>query len=590
MLLTSGSNLIIQDSGNLQVAGDASVSGALFVSGNIYQTGSFYTQGSIILSGSINIGNSLTGDTINFGGEVNSDILPTTGATYNLGSSGKTWNEVRAEYYYGDGSHLTNISLTGITGLNKIVDGAVSASILEVGGFQVNTNGAFTGSLNVSNTIYVGGTTSQIYQNGAFYIQDTTNGVQLSGGNSSYFEINNNGHSKLYSNDNGLEIEVSGIGALSLWSNYGNVNISSYNGSQLNLNNDNGEGDVNIGHGSNNLNIESNTYINTNKSLYVNNLLDNSDNLNYLQLYGSNTNNGYWWESGNGRDTTLLNNENGNNLNILQTNNGKVNIDAPSVNIHTTNGVNVTGSLVVSDGSGLFNSSLIANNSNLTLDNGSNIEMNAGHVYFHNGCGDIFYNTGTNDLTFYNDCGNLRLDNDTHTNHNIYIENNHYLYTNEIYGYNNGDLNMGADGSVYIYSDNNRWIELSTPNAEGGTNYSYVTNDGVSFTTYDTTSGLTHKVLLDNTGSLNLENVKVGITGSLDVSGSFNSYGVTHIHNDLYVSGNLSILGSGSVVHISSSQVDIGTNIINLNTYAPFERFAGIAVYDSGSNVGVTGS
>jgi hypothetical protein len=118
----------------------------------------------------------------------------------------------------------------------------------------------------------------------------------------------------------------------------------------------------------------------------------------------------------------------------------------------------------------------------------------------------------------------------------------------------------------------------------------YVTNDGVSFTTYDTTSNLTHKVLLDNTGSLNLENVKVGITGSLDISGSFNSYGVTHIHNDLYVSGNLSILGSGSVVHISSSQVDIGTNIINLNTYAPFERFAGISVYDSGSNAGVTGS
>ena len=66
----------------------------LYVSGNIYQTGSFYTQGDIVLSGSINIGNSLTGDTINFGGEVNSHIIPTTNNTYDLGSLDFQWKDI----------------------------------------------------------------------------------------------------------------------------------------------------------------------------------------------------------------------------------------------------------------------------------------------------------------------------------------------------------------------------------------------------------------------------------------------------------------------------------------------------------------
>jgi hypothetical protein len=247
--------------------------------------------------------------------------------------------------------------------------------------------------------------------------------------------------------------------------------------------------------------------------------------------------------------------------------------------------------MIVSDASGVFNSSLIAYNSDLTLDGGSNIQMNNGaHLYFNNGCGDIYYNTGNDELTLYNDCGDIRFSNATRTIYNMYFEDGNTLYTNNVYGYNNGHLDLGTNGNLLLHSDSNRYVEITTQNAEDGNNYVIVQNTDVQFSTYDYTSGKTHKVLLDNTGSLRFENVSLGITGSLDVSGSLDVYGQTHIHNDLYVSGNLSILGSGSVVHISSSQIDIGTNIINLNTYAPFERFAGISVYDSGSNAGVTGS
>lgn len=93
-----------------QLNGDLRLDGDLFITGNTYQTGSHYLTGDVILSGSINIGDNLTGDTINFGGEVNSHILPTTGATYDLGQSGKTWNNVWAE-----NAHFTNISIGDIT-------------------------------------------------------------------------------------------------------------------------------------------------------------------------------------------------------------------------------------------------------------------------------------------------------------------------------------------------------------------------------------------------------------------------------------------------------------------------------------------
>jgi hypothetical protein len=49
------------------------------------------------------------------------------------------------------------------------------------------------------------------------------------------------------------------------------------------------------------------------------------------------------------------------------------------------------------------------------------------------------------------------------------------------------------------------------------------------------------------------------------------------------------VFGTQSVAYISSSQLNIGTNIITVNTDTPSIRFGGLAVYDSGST-GLTGS
>jgi hypothetical protein len=58
---------------------------------------------------------------------------------------------------------------------------------------------------------------------------------------------------------------------------------------------------------------------------------------------------------------------------------------------------------------------------------------------------------------------------------------------------------------------------------------------------------------------------------------------------DLFVSGNLQVLGSSTSVNIQSQNVEIGDNIILVNAYSPFQRYAGISGYDSGS-VGQSGS
>ena len=77
-------------------------------------------------------------------------------------------------------------------------------------------------------------------------------------------------------------------------------------------------------------------------------------------------------------------------------------------------------------------------------------------------------------------------------------------------------------------------------------------------------------------------------------SASIYTDGGLRVTRDAYVSGtifvnNLSVFGTQSINYITSSQLNISTNIISVNTDTPFVRFGGLSVYDSGST-GLTGS
>lgn len=104
---------------------------------------------------------------------------------------------------------------------------------------------------------------------------------------------------------------------------------------------------------------------------------------------------------------------------------------------------------------------------------------------------------------------------------------------------------------------------------------------------------VTHGDLLMRSGSVweNTKNLygEYQITGSLGISGSQELRGDQIISGSVYITKDLVVLGTSSMQNVSASSVDIGTNIINLNTFAPGIRYGGVNVFDSGSS-GLSGS
>jgi len=118
-------------------------------------------------------------------------------------------------------------------------------------------------------------------------------------------------------------------------------------------------------------------------------------------------------------------------------------------------------------------------------------------------------------------------------------------------------------------------------------------------------SNITRLTNLENrTGSYATTGSNTFVGGAY-FSSSFNPTGFTttaslytdgglRVTRDAYISGtlylnNVTVFGTQSIAYISSSQLNIGTNIITVNTDTPSVRFGGLAVYDSGST-GLTGS
>jgi hypothetical protein len=80
------------------------------------------------------------------------------------------------------------------------------------------------------------------------------------------------------------------------------------------------------------------------------------------------------------------------------------------------------------------------------------------------------------------------------------------------------------------------------------------------------------------------------ITGyGFSTTGSNAFIGTQTITGSLYISSDLVVQGSSSLQNITASAVNIGANIVNLNTANPAIRFAGLSIFDSGS-IGGSGS
>ena len=98
---------------------------------NLYLSGNATIDGNITLGGNITIGDA-TSDTIAFGGEITSDIIPATSNTYDLGSSAKKLAEVHATSLFGAINATNNVVSSSAATANvemTVSNGVVSAEL-----------------------------------------------------------------------------------------------------------------------------------------------------------------------------------------------------------------------------------------------------------------------------------------------------------------------------------------------------------------------------------------------------------------------------------------------------------------------------
>ena len=108
-------------------------------------SGNANIDGNIVLGGNITIGDA-SSDTVSFGGEVASDIIPSANNTYDLGSSTDKFAEVHATSLFG-ALNSTNGVISGSSQLDGTTIGSTANS---------SFIGTFTGTANANNGVISG--------------------------------------------------------------------------------------------------------------------------------------------------------------------------------------------------------------------------------------------------------------------------------------------------------------------------------------------------------------------------------------------------------------------------------------------------
>jgi hypothetical protein len=139
------------------------------------------------------------------------------------------------------------------------------------------------------------------------------------------------------------------------------------------------------------------------------------------------------------------------------------------------------------------------------------------------------------------------------------------------------DLNDGRDFRIYNTAPSDIHIKGNASYSFFGDDTNYLKiDDGAQTVTIVGVNGVNISSSLTVTGTTTIH-------GNETVNGILTVTGNTQLGGNLYISGTLEVLGSATEVHIQSQVVELDDNIIRLNAYSPFERYAGFEVMDSGS-------
>ena len=160
-----GAFTVANTSGNVSTSGTLGVTGisnlGIISGSNLDLTGNANIQGNITLGGNITIGDA-SSDTIAFGGDITTNIIPNANGTLDLGTSSDKFRNVYATTLYGDGSNLTGVTsytnTDNTTHLNSlgVISGSSQVDAATVTNFDANvlayqqTLGVISGSSQVN--------------------------------------------------------------------------------------------------------------------------------------------------------------------------------------------------------------------------------------------------------------------------------------------------------------------------------------------------------------------------------------------------------------------------------------------------------
>jgi hypothetical protein len=534
----TGSNAYVTNltGGTLTVTGTTNLGGNLNISGNIIQTGSIDLTGDITLGGNITIGNQTT-DIIQFGGEVSSSILPIIHNAFDLGSADKNWRDL----------HVSGTAYVDTLQANQV-------NFSDLGILQ---------DLSVSGNTYLGNGGDFTIVSGSLYNDQLTNNRVIIAGVNGVLEDDANftfDGTTLKVGDGDFEVDV-----LS-----GDTRLS---GSLLVKNTATVSGSVSVD-GHINLTNEAQIRITDDTLNTIYGFYDGSNILGpYYQMFGA--------------DYTNAAQRGGAEFVFDSTNGGQ-----GGFNIAEFNGSTWLRKLFV-DASGLAVTGTTTLNGNLIVTGTTEAKDAVG-------IGSTLDVTGSATLK-----DTLEVKGATGLNSSLDVTGSVILKdTLEVKGATGLNSTLDVTGSAQFKSTINvdgiatvssSVVEDLTQNRIVGVgagsslvDYSGLTYDG---TTLKVGGG---QFEVDNadgdirtSGSLTAN----GFTsnGDLTVNGVLTVTGNTQLQANLYVSGNLEVLGTATNVSLQSSTVEIGDNIILVNAYSPFQQYAGLAAYDSGSG-GTSGS
>jgi cytoskeletal protein CcmA (bactofilin family) len=520
---------------NVRVTSDMSVGGKVVVDGdisgsNLNLTGNATIDGNIVLKGNISIGDQTT-DLVTFGADVSSSILPDVHNAFDLGSSEKNWR---------------NLHVSGTAYVNQLNLNSIQLTNLDLPGY-----------LNVTGATTLGGTT-------------IVNADFTANGSNSTLTANYGGNNIELVTYNGATIDLNGpttINGNTVLTGSVKVTGSIYN-DQLTDNRvliagPNGriedsqyftydEVTLKVGTGTGNFEVGvSGGDIRTSGSLLVKSGTTITGSLNVtgsVNLKGNTTitgslegqdSNSNWSIVGNGFGETYIQSTTGNMM--LRATTGEVTVKTGNFRVETN--AKVDGTLQVSGSTSLTGSLIVSNSVDIKGDTKMTGSLNVTNI---KGTGSVYLQPNQADARYF-----------------------------EIYNTAASDVHIKSSNGLSFFGDDTNYLKIDD-------NAQTVTIVGVN--------GVSVSSSLNVTGSASFTN-NLNVSGSASVTGAFTvgSGSITSLGGDLYVSGNLQVLGSSTSVNIQSQTVELDDNIIRLNAYSPFLRYAGFEVMDSGSS-GVSSS